>query len=318
MKQSLPEYASAYGMELRVHWGHFEATAVGHSYSPYWATLSDPELKIWRCRDSRLLFIYKEGYRFALSPEGGEVWADWDADGDADAALCYLWGPIFRAALDLRGVPTLHASAVIIKGTAVLIMGVSGAGKSTTAAAFASLGYPVLTEDLAALTIADGGVLVQPGYPRIRLWSRSVELLFGAPDALPRVTRTWDKRYLDLVSAGFTFHDKPAPLGAVYLVSERSRSKPSIYRLSKRDALMALVANGYTCTTPTCAARRVSEFSALALLADKYPVSALHASANFEEIYETCRSVVSDVEQLFAGELLTGSSQVDCESLLTQ
>jgi hypothetical protein len=50
-----------------------------------------------------------------------------------------------------------------------------GAGKSMTAAGFVKLGYPLLTDDVAALSVACGRFHVSPGYPRLNLWSDAVE-----------------------------------------------------------------------------------------------------------------------------------------------
>src|SRR5437879_13890138 len=38
----------------------------------------------------------------------------------------------------------------------------------------------------------------EPGYPRVRLWPDAVHALYGSSTDLPRLTPTWDKRYLDL------------------------------------------------------------------------------------------------------------------------
>ena len=49
-----------------------------------------------------------------------------------------------------------------------------------------------------ALVEYDGRVHVQPAYPQLRLWPDSVAMLYGAPDVLPPLTPTWDKRALAL------------------------------------------------------------------------------------------------------------------------
>src|SRR5207253_2928817 len=63
---------------------------------------------------------------------------------------------------------------------------------------------------------------VQPACPRVRLWPDAVEALFGAPDALPRITPGWEKRYLALDNAHHRFQASPLELRAVYLLGERA------------------------------------------------------------------------------------------------
>jgi len=50
-----------------------------------------------------------------------------------------------------------------------VIVGSAGAGKSTTAAAFASIGYPILSDDIAPIREKGREVTVGPGSPRICL-----------------------------------------------------------------------------------------------------------------------------------------------------
>ena len=77
-------------------------------------------------------------------------WAD--ALTDADAAS-YLAGYVLAFVLRLRGSVPLHASAVAIDGRALLFVGDSWAGKSSTAAAFSILGYPVLADDIVRIDV---------------------------------------------------------------------------------------------------------------------------------------------------------------------
>ena len=75
----------------------------------------------------------------------------------------------------------------------------------------------------------------------------SVQALLGSPEALPRITPTWDKRYLALDCNGRHFQATPLPLGAIYVLGERkSAIMTSIQAgLSASEAFMTLVANTY-------------------------------------------------------------------------
>ena len=73
-----------------------------------------------------------------------------------------------------RHVTSLHASCVEICGQGVAFSGDAGFGKSTTAAALALRGYPVLSEDIVPLKLQEEDIRAVPGYPRICLWPDSV------------------------------------------------------------------------------------------------------------------------------------------------
>ena len=96
-------------------------------------------------------FLYEDGARFAVERRGREVWADWPENYSLEDACTYLLGPVMGFVLRLHGVVCLHASAVALGDRAFAIAGLPGAGKSTTAAAFASAGFPVLSDDIVAL-----------------------------------------------------------------------------------------------------------------------------------------------------------------------
>ena len=190
--------------------------------------------------------FYNDGARFAISREGNEIRADWPDGYILEDACTYLIGPVLAFALRLRGGTCLHASA-IAGDRAIALLGVPGAGKSTTAAAFARLGYSILSDDVAVLDDQGSRFLVQPGYPRVNLWPDSVRSLFGSEDELPHITPTWGKKYLALDRSGYGFQSSPLSLSAVYMLDEREDGLPApvMEELTAAEAFMALVSNTY-------------------------------------------------------------------------
>lgn len=190
---------------------------------------------------------YADGTSIVLDASASRIWAHPAQDATIEDTAAYVLGPALGFALHLRGVTCLHASAIVMQGRAIAFVGAAGAGKSTLAAAFANRGYAVLTDDVAALTDRGDRFDVRPAYPRVRLWPESVELLFGARDALPRMTPTWDKRFLSLGSEGaHRFARCPAPLAAVFVIDPRGdATAPRIDSIARRHALMSLVRDSY-------------------------------------------------------------------------
>jgi hypothetical protein len=81
---------------------------------------------------------------------------------------------------------TLHGSAVVGNGAAIVLLGKRGSGKSTTAAAFCRRGFRMLCDDIVPIS-ADGSVL--PGMPRARLARDAYARLIGDPDS---ASHLWD------------------------------------------------------------------------------------------------------------------------------
>ena len=96
-------------------------------------------------------FFYSDGPRFAIDRQGHEIWGDWPAGYALEDACTYLIGQVINFALRLRGGISLHASSIAIGDRVIAITGAPGSGKSTTAAAFARLGYSILSDDVAVL-----------------------------------------------------------------------------------------------------------------------------------------------------------------------
>ncbi len=194
-------------------------------------------------------FAYADGSDLAVNDSVSRVWVRWRQPNQLDDVAAYLLGPVLGFILRLHGRLVLHASAAVVDGTVVAFAGPGGSGKSTTAAYFALRGFPVVTDDIVVLReTSEGEIVVEPDSPIIRLWPQSSELLFGSKDALPRLSETWDKCFLDLESRGYPVAQGGQVLGAVY-VFDHEPAKGATLELSGLvggQALVALLANVYS------------------------------------------------------------------------
>jgi len=261
-----------------------------------------PTLRVGAIADgSYFVFLYGDGVRFAVDRSGREVWADWPETSSLEDAATYLMGPVLGYVLRRRGVVSLHASAVALGDRAIALVGTGGAGKSTTAAAFACLGYGVLSDDVVALADQENRFLVRPGYPRINLWPDSVRALFGSEEALPRITPTWEKRYLALNQKDFRFEARALPLGTIYLLSPSESKGPdvSIEAMTASAGMMTLVANTYV-NHLLDAQMRQQEFDVLSGVIANVPVRNVRAAHDSTRVRELCEAIAADARKLHA------------------
>jgi hypothetical protein len=257
-------------------------------------------LRVGMLDDARYFgFFYSDGARFAIERQGREIWADWPEDYTLEDACTYLVGPVIAFALRLRGTTSLHASSIVVGDRAVALLGQPGAGKSTTAAAFARLGYSVLSDDVAVLDDRGDQFLVQPGYPRVNLWPESVQALFGSADALPKITPTWGKMYLPLDQNGHRFQESPLPLGGIYVLAEREPglAVPTITAFTASEALMTLVGNSYVSYVLN-ADMRSREFELLSRVVTSVPVRHVRTVADSSGIFDLCEAIVADAGKM--------------------
>lgn len=267
--------------------------------SSYTDDLNNPGLQIWKNADGTILhLVYYDGIEFWLQPKETAVWSVWPDRTTLDDAVSYLLGPVLGLLLRLRGVTCLHASAVAVEDSSLVFVGSEGAGKSTTAAAFARQGFAVISDDVAALSENADGFQVLPAYPHLCLWPDSVKMLYGSTEALPRFSPEWDKRRLALGENGTCFESRHLPLGAVYLLGERrADSPPSLEAVQPQDALLSLVADTFA-NKILDREQRASEFAVLGRLVGSVPVRRICASSDAARIEDFCRVIREDYASL--------------------
>lgn len=251
---------------------------------------------------------YGDGSRFVVDRRAKLLWGACPPPLTGEDLATYLVGPILGFVLRRRGTTALHASSVCLGGKAVVLCGPSESGKSTTAAALALRGIPVLAEDISPVKEDRRIFSIEPGYPRVCLWPTAVEALLGAPSALPCLTPTWEKRYLPLDGVQATFEPQRQELGAIYVFAPRvgGSGSPRVEALSRREALLHLVQNTYM-NWLLDGMRRAVELDVLARIVELVPVKRVVPHSDPARIGALCDLIVNDAEQLLGRRALAAA-----------
>jgi hypothetical protein len=299
--------SSSFTPDVEIHWGsspeskgEVSAAAEELTYaSSYTDEAGNPGLRIWKCCDGIYLhLIYHDGIEFWLERGGTAVWVIWPETSSLDDAVSYLLGPVLGLLLRLRGVTCLHASAVALEDRSVVFVGSEGAGKSTTAAAFALKGDAVISDDVAALTESGGCFCVMPAYPHVCLWPDSAEMLYGSSHTLPRFSPAWGKRRLDLGNHGTRFESRSLPLGAIYvLMDRRPDPAPFVEAIPRQAALLSLIANTFA-NNALNRDMRAQEFAVLGRLVTTIPVRRVYPHYEASRLEELCKVIREDFASL--------------------
>lgn len=154
-----------------------------------------------------------------------------------DQARLYLLGSCLGCVLQQRGFVVLHGNAVSEDGrTCRVIVGHSGAGKSTAAAWHYREGAKILADDVCAVEWdAEGIPRVRPSYPQIKLWRASADLLDIPVDGLRRIYGRLDKFCIPL---GDRFASEALPLTEVIELDPRSAVESPVQGLQKVPRLL--------------------------------------------------------------------------------
>lgn len=196
---------------------------------------------------------------------------------------------VLPLALSLRGVPTLHASAVAIRGRAVAFLGDDGQGKSTLAAAFARAGDPVLTDDALALTVRRGRLVAIPSFPEIGIFRDVASRFFRTPSSpLHRQKARIPLRGI--------FCRTALPLGVIYKLSPReggSRDSCEIRRLRGRKAWFTLLRHAFRLDLGS-QDKLKEEASFFSRVAARVPVKTLRLARGLKRLPAILRQVRDD------------------------
>jgi hypothetical protein len=244
-------------------------------------------------------FSYLDGTQFVVDAETRRIWGACPLPLTQEDLATYLFGPVMGFVLRRRGILALHASCFSRSGRSFALCGGQGAGKSTTVAALALKGLPILCEDIAALREREGEFWTASGYPRVNLWPESTASLFGAPDALPTISPNWEKRFLSLDGGMAPFEDRERQLAAVYILETRSDSDdaPRIEEISAREAAVLLVQNTYM-NYLLEKEQRAAEFAAIARLLSRVAVRRLIPHSDPAKIATMCELLQMDSENI--------------------
>ena len=231
------------------------------------------------------------GVSFTFTPDGSD--ARCVAQSGTDPALLesLAVGPLFSFLVWLRGGQALHASAVLVDGHAVAFCGVTGAGKSTTAAQFVRLGHPLITDDVMAWRWEGNACLVQTGPTRVKLWPDSAAVVQSeAVGDLPRVYGQVDKRIVNL-PADAALTTSGYPLSCIHLLTPGAEPARD---LSAAEAFVALKEHcrDDAILPPELRAR---QFEELARLVRNVRVRRVPGHSGLDRLDEFSRSLLADI-----------------------
>ena len=207
-------------------------------------------------------------------------------------------GHIFSIWLESRGVPALHASAVVVGERAMAFVAGNEAGKSSLAASLTQAGYPLLTDDILPLDCTGEGVRGCPGYPQMRLWPNQAEHFLGHYRELEIVHPAYSKRRVAIGADGLgTFWDRPAPLGCLYLPEMRddgSDTSVEIEAVPPREIFAQLLRCSFLGAAAERLGRQPERFRALAQVASAVPARRLRYCPDKDQLVEVRRAILAD------------------------
>ena len=164
--------------------------------------------------------------------EGRVVEYETEPGADPEWIKLYLKMQVLVALLHQRGVISFHASSFVSDGQAVMILGESGAGKSSLTASFVLDGAGFLTDDVTPVMFRSEAPYVMPVYDAIRLREHSVDQLKIEAEFLTRAEPGSGKHYMQVRNTA----RENFPLSHIFKIEVGRRRAPSFFVPAPADA----------------------------------------------------------------------------------
>ena len=153
---------------------------------------------------------------------GMEVQYSPDPDADKGWVRLYLNGQVLVALLHQQKIISFHASSFIYDRRGIMILGESGAGKSSLTAAFALKGAGMLTDDVTPVLFVRTEPHLKMLHGSIRIRANTAEQLNVGSEKLSEAEAGTQKKYLRVGTAGV----KDFPLYAIINIKIGKVIKP--------------------------------------------------------------------------------------------
>lgn len=167
-------------------------------------------------------FYVRDGCEAQYSPFSG---------ADPDWVRLVLNGQVLVALLHQRKVISFHASSFVFDGLGVMILGESGAGKSSLTASFALEGAGFLTDDITPVVYSDGYPQIWSLQEVIRIRRSTASQLRVDASMLREAEAGTDKQYMKAKHAGVSHH----PLDIIIKIEVGETDAPLFDRPSPAD-----------------------------------------------------------------------------------
>lgn len=160
-------------------------------------------------------------------------------NGSDEDIFSYLMSLAIVSLLFQREELVIHAGAISINNQAVMVLGDSGAGKTTTTAKFAHLGFDMLAEDVSVVRFIDDIPHVVSGIPYLKL----------LPETAKIVEQNWDtltSLYSDMSKKAWTipnYKHLAVPLKKIFWLQTTEGETIETKEVELEDAFYALAAN---------------------------------------------------------------------------
>ena len=168
--------------------------------------------------------------------DGREVEYYAETGADPDWVRLYLNGQVLVALLHQRKIISFHASSFVHDGRGVMILGESGAGKTSLTVAFAIEGAGFMSDDLTPVVFRESVPHIWSLSRKVKIRPDSIDQLDISEDNLSEAESGTGKKYLHLEKGAGEYHQ----LDLIIKIEAGEVEEPVFMTLSQADRFALL------------------------------------------------------------------------------
>lgn len=175
----------------------------------------------------------RNGNRIIVQPVKGAILSE---------ISLFVLGSAFGFLMHQNNVFPLHGSTVVLESGCIILIGHSGAGKSSLASGFVERGFRLLTDDISRIECIEDVYYVHPSYPSQKIWRDGIDQLALKYNPEHRVLNQIEKFY---IKSHDRFCDVRKPLIAIIEILPSDVKIPTMMQMEKPAVLNALITHSY-------------------------------------------------------------------------
>jgi len=252
----------------------------------YQSSLNIGDQPYWRINRKEAVLSFGGVGTFHIL-EGREIAVMPASNANPSVIRQYIIGTGMAILLYQRGYLVLHASSVLIGASAIALVGIPGSGKSSIAAAMSTLGYDVITDDVAVIDTDTDPPSLFSGHHQIRLSSEPAEVLGYNPDDEYPSLDVYGKHCYQIPNR---LPQGPVPLGQLYSISEGQEML--INRIPPQSAVIDLIL--HSIPTRWSLPEEEQHFAQCMDIAKRIPLFSLQRSSEVRELPKLAKLIVNN------------------------
>lgn len=197
--------------EVFIQWGNAPEIVNPVVQTPWYAATRN---EFWLQVDGIAKYYVHNGRQIIIEP--------YSQSQEQDIRV-FLLNRVITALLQQREYLVLHGSAAVVDGTAVLLAGRSGVGKTALALSLYERGYPILADEICAVKIEQGQAVLYPAMPQLHVWQDTLRKM-NKPVENYTTIRTGVNQYEIPLGDGFC----PRPVELTQIIALKNSNQETL------------------------------------------------------------------------------------------